>query len=178
MVSSTTLSLVTVTRGQYCYPEPQYLSLEASINTLSYSNCHNMPVLIQWVVVSDSRPLSWVSVLVTRDQYTTLSPSTCHWRSVICYESQYLLLKVSSTILSPSTCHLRSVLQLRVPVIVTYIRTIAHSPKPQSQEVGFTAVSLRMLFPLACMLSFHKVLKKEQSYFFDIRLSHLNVHYH
>ena len=78
VVNSTTLSSVTVTRGQYCYPEPQYMSLEASINTLSYSNCQNMSVLILWDIVSDSRPLSWVSALVTRDQYTTLSPSTCH----------------------------------------------------------------------------------------------------
>ena len=71
-----------------------------------------------------------------------------------------MLLKVSSTILSPSACHLRSVLQLWVPVIVTYISTTAHYPKPQSQEVGFTAVGRRMLFPLGCIHSFHNVLKK------------------
>ena len=70
-----------------------------------------------------------------------------------------------------STCYLRSVLLSRVPVpvtwdlyynpvIVTYISTTAHTPKPQSQEVGFTAVGRRILFPLGCILSFHNVLKK------------------
>ena len=36
-------------------------------------------------------------------------------------------------------------------MIVTYISTTVHSPKPQSQEVGIFTVNLRMLFSLACV---------------------------
>ena len=58
--------------------------------------------------LEDSK-LPFVSVpgLVTTVQYTTISPSTCHWRSVHYYKSQYLPLEARTTTLILSTYHWR-----------------------------------------------------------------------
>ena len=55
-------------------------------------------------------------------------------------------------------------LQSHQKIIVIYISTTVHCPKPQSQDVGLSTVNHIMMFPLACIhASFSECIEKNNN---------------